>query len=625
MPSVGIGYAPALLPDELLYSWLGRLALLNTAGPPRQCLELIFGSRTGIPGIDLPTRLVAIQERLGSWLPFGTTEELLDLGTLLPYHRPFMTGDRYVSVRKTILHGEGAGLKTQMGRVANRFGTSSPLRFCSECIADSIARHGSPYWMRRHQLPGINSCTRHAVKLLQVPQPSLRSDRQRFITPMALVTAQSQPQRDARQLKFAELSQTLLVSRLPVMDSQQRSATYRRSATALGFRSRYGRIDHRALAQAMRAHFEDFDGFDHQERLLASSAVPLRWIRDLIERPERSVHPICHLLLIDFLFGSIPAFERAFSLQKDTEPPDTQGRSLHLAPLQHSPSDIDSEAALLDTSQSCRQVAILLGKSVTTVVAQRRARGIPISERRKHLTSDILERVRSELSSGAPAAQVAARCGVSLSTVYRALAEHSLSSESQKARRLENETKQRRERWLTAITACRKSGMNSVRVAAPADYAWLYRRDRNWLASTRQPSPRKGSSKPRVDWVQRDIDLCRQVNAHLNVLRNKSPRRQITRTLLIRPLGEAKVRRNMHLLPMLSALLRQVVESREAFRIRRVDTAIAALVRRGGDIQIWRVKRLSGLRAWSDFLSEYARNEIDRLNAQNPIHTRSVP
>jgi hypothetical protein len=624
MPSVGIAYAPALLPDELLYSWLGRLAALNTAGAPRQCLELIFGSGTGIPGIDLPTRLLAIQERLGSWLPFGTTEELLDLGTLLPYHRPFLPGDRYAFVHKTILQGDGKGLKTQMGRVANRFGTSSSLRFCAECIAESIDRHGSPYWMRRHQLPGINCCTKHVAKLLQVPQPSLRSDRQRFITPMGLVTVQPQPQRDTRQLKFAELSQSLLFSRLPVMDSQQRSATYRGSALALGFRSRYGRIDHEALAQAIRMHFEDFEGFDHRERLLASTATPLRWIRDLIERPERSVHPICHLLLIDFLFGSIPAFESAVSLQKNIEPADSQSCGLSPVPLQATRSDIDSEAVLFDTSQSCRQIATLLGKSVTTVVAQRRARRILINERRKHLTPNILERVRSELSSGAPAAQIAVRCEVSLSTVYRVRAEHSLPRKSQQVQRLENEMRVRRERWLVAITACRTAGVSSARAAAPADYAWLYRHDRNWLVSTTQPIPRKCSTKPRVDWAQRDSDFCQQVKSHLAMLRNEAPQKQVTFTLLIRPLGEAKIRRNMHLLPMLHALLRRVVESPEAFRIRRVDMAIAALVGRAADIQLWRVKQLSGLRTWSDFLSEYTRNEIERLNAQNPIRTHSV-
>jgi hypothetical protein len=620
VPSICIGYAPPLLPDELLYSWLGRLALLNAMGSPRECLARIFGSKTVVPSIDLPRRLLSVQQRLGGWLPFQTTDQLLDSGTLLPYHRPFLTPSRYDSVRRTLLQGDGKGLKTQLGRVANRFGANPSLRLCVECMADSFARHGSPYWMRRHQLPGVNCCTIHGIPLLHLPPLSLRTDRQRFIAPSALI-ARPNSKADAVQLRFAQLSEELLFSKLPVIDAQRRSVAYSHSVLALGLRSRRGRVDYRGLADAVRRSFKDFDGFDHRERLLATSANPLGWIKDLIERPERSAHPICHLLLIDFLFGSIPAFETACLSQDHVDATTHHQRSPNLPTARDSPADIDCESALRDTSLSCRAVAILLGRSVTTVVNLRRERGIPISERRKSLTPTILASVRSELSSGSALPIVASRCGVSLSTVYRILAEYPALQRPQHVQRLEADTTRRRQRWLTALAKHRDRGVNATRAAAPADYAWLYKHDRSWLTSTTQQIRHAHEVGLRVDWMERDTQLCEQVLRHLATLRNETPPQRITRTRLLRPLGETMVQRNIQCLPMLHALLSQVAESQEAFRVRRVDFAISALASSGGPIQVWRVRRLAGLRIWSDALANHANREIERLNAENSVCT----
>ena len=92
MLSSRIAYAPELLPDELFYSWLARLAQLNAIGSPRECLMRIFGINSIVPSVDLPTRLLAAQLHMGDCSPFETLDDLLEAGTLLPYHRPFQIG-----------------------------------------------------------------------------------------------------------------------------------------------------------------------------------------------------------------------------------------------------------------------------------------------------------------------------------------------------------------------------------------------------------------------------------------------------------------------------------------------------------------------------------------------------
>lgn len=644
MSGTGVAYAPPLLPDELLYSWLARVAALNAMGAPRDVLKLLFGCRTLVPSVDLPTRLLSMAHRLGGWLPFTTLDELLEGGTLLPYHRPFLTAESHSRVRHSLLHGNGKGLKTLMGRVANRFGAHPALRSYPGCSADSWSRYGSLYWMRRHQLPGVNCCAIHGV-LLQGTPLQARTHRHRLLLPKAAPRTEHTVLADARQLRFAQLSQDLVDGALPVIAPVQRAATYRAAALAMGYGTRRGRVEFPALADALRRRFDDFEGFDHQGRLLSTAAQPLGWLRPLFDKPQRSLHPICHLLLIEFLFGSVAAFKAACA----TCNPAPQAGHLEELCLAHtarasggagaaeahaSPSEqaIEHDDILCDPSLSCREVAARIGKSVTTVVAWRRARAMPIRERRKSLHPTVIDRVLKATGSLCSLPAVAARTGVSLSSVYRILAQYPATPRPRQDASDIAQGPLRRERWVAALRACGKEGMGPVtaaRARAGADYAWLYRHDRVWLAATtlkaEPPSQHRNYGPSRVDWVRRDADLCQLLQQQLGIFRDELSPRRVTKTRLMRPLGETMVRRNLGQLPQLAALLDKEVESALAFGMRRVDHAIALLVSEGAQLQLWRVQRLAGLRRWSPDLITHANRQVERLNAQNSLRPHGLP
>lgn len=613
-------------------------------GAPRDVLELVFGSRTIVPSVDLPTRLLAMAHRMGGWLPFSNLDELLEVGTLLPYHRPFLTTEIHSRVRHGLLQGNGNGLKTLLGRVANRFGAHPALRSCPGCMADSWSRHGSLYWMRQHQLPGVNCCAIHGIQLHDVPLQA-RTHRQRLLLPIATPGTQHAIPADARQFRFAKLSQDLVEGALPAIAPVQRAATYRAAALALGYGTRRDRVEFPALIDAVRQRFDDFEGFDHQGRLLATAAQPLGWLRPLFDKPQRSLHPICHLLLIEFLFGSVPAFKAA-CVGCDPAP---QARSLDVLSLAHtakapgvageveahaSPSGraVDHEDTLRDPSLSCRTVAERIGKSVTTVVAWRRARAIPIRERRKSLHPTVIDQVLKAVCSLCSLPAVAARTGVSLSSVYRILAQYPATPRPHQDAAGIAQGPLRRARWVAALQACGKEGMGLVtaaRARAGADYAWLYRHDRAWLVSTTLkavPSSQPCHNGPvRVDWARRDAELCQLLQQQLGMLRDEVPPRRLTKTRLMRPLGETMVRQNLGRLPELGAMLDEVVESELVFGMRRIDHAIDRLVRDGAQLQLWRIQRLAGLRRWSNALTTHANQQIDRLNAQNSLRPDGLP
>lgn len=628
MPSSRIAYAPELLPDELFYSWLARLAHLNAMGSPRECLMRIFGTNSIAPSVDLPTRLLAAQHQLKGCSPFKTLVELLEDGTLLPYHRPFLNPAAYSRVLEILVHGDGRGLKTLIGRVANRFGAHPPLRSCPACLTDSINRHGGLYWMRRHQLPGVTCCSVHGIPL-QALSLEARTHRQRLVLPVMVCQSPGMVRASAGQMRLAELSEELISASMPVLDPHYRSVTYQTAATALGFAKRRGRVDFAKLASAVRCRFENFDGFEHQVRLLASETTPLSWLRPLIERPERSLHPICHLLLIEFLFGSAAAFGSAYAdlvMRPSTvhaipARPDIFKSTPTRLPANH-------EAEFRDASMSCRQVAVLTGHSVTTIVAWRRNHSIPIRERRKSLSPSKVKQVLQALDMDASLHSVAERAGVSLSSVYRILTEHPTARQSRHDQALAFQKTLRRRRWSASLHSCldhEDGRVLATRAKAGADYAWLYRHDRAWLLATTRATPRPERVSIRVDWARRDSELSHLLLQQVDLLRAEHPPQRLTKTRLLRALGDVMVRRNLHNLPNVGAHLTQAVESAHAFGVRRIEYALAALTSNESDLQLWRVKRLAGLRVWSPALTAHANSQIERFNAQNPVCTGCLP
>lgn len=221
---------------------------------------------------------------------------------------------------------------------------------------------------------------------------------------------------------------------------------------------------------------------------------------------------------------------------------------------------------------------------MTTVVALRRARAIPIQERRKSLHPTVIDQVLKALGSLCSLPAVAKRTGVSLSSVYRILGQYPTTPRPRQDEDGIAQGPLRRASWVAALQACRMEGMGGVaaaRARAGADYAWLYRHDRAWLVSTNNAVPsfkRRNGGSGRVDWVRRDTELCQLLQQQLSQLRDEAPPQRLTKTRLLRSLGETMVRRNLGQLPQLVVLLDKEVESEQAFGMRRVDYAVALLV-----------------------------------------------
>lgn len=602
---------PELLPDELLYSFVGRMSAMNALGNTRERMHLLFGAKNLIPVVDMPTRVEHLQLALGSLSPWKSGMEAIDDATVYPYHRPFVPLQRNLAIESILLGSSGKSLKTLLGRVANRFGAAPKLRFCTACLAADTHEYGAPYWHRAHQLPGVMACQIHGQGLLEYSKTFHLTDRQRISLAPAVVAEGVTPSTPhLHQIAFALLSQELLRARLPVLGKACQSA-YRGTIKDFGLMRRQY-IDYRALAIAVRAHYCDFDGFSHRDRILSTKRKPLSWLRSLIERPDRSSHPICHLLLIGFLFQTVEKFRACVT----SESTSINGKpSVHIAARTSRLSPVPDHALLEDVSLSCREVAGLTKRSVTTIVQHRRILGVKISERPKNSRPGMTMQILELLYAGVAPTQIAKNCSTSLSTVYRLRAQSHEFVQMIEARSFEEERVRRRQRWTTLISESGTIGPKALRGKCSKDFAWLYRNDREWLQDICVRLRIRREPHARVDWVARDNSYCAMVRAYVETVQSAGVRPRISRTLMARHVGEATVRANLARLPKFVALLSELEENKLSYQCSRIKYATDKLIQDGQPIVRWKIQRSAGVRDWKPCHTIYMQSIIDSREA----------
>ena len=126
--------------------------------------------------------------------------------------------------------------------------------------------------------------------------------------------------------------------------------------------------------------------------------------------------------------------------------------------------------------------------------------------------------------------------------------------------------------WLDARREDPKAGLKALRSKTPGAYSWLYGNDADWLREHLPPRKERRVRQPRIDWMARDAQLAAEVSASALRLRNTPGRPvQITLSAIGRETGQlALLQQHPDKLPRSSQAVRDVVETREDFAVRRL-------------------------------------------------------
>lgn len=165
--------------DEAFYSLIARYQEHLNLSTYKLNMTL-FGSANLRHNIVIPKKLAAFSEKHGS--KFGLTYQILhDNHTLLPLLKKF--DQKFVNIQE---------IKEPTKLLCKSFNYRWQFKYCPICFKESLSAIGEPYWNRLHNIPHIQICLLHKVKL-EAWIPSTSVILNSSIQPASTLTISSNP------------------------------------------------------------------------------------------------------------------------------------------------------------------------------------------------------------------------------------------------------------------------------------------------------------------------------------------------------------------------------------------------------------------------------------------------
>ena len=594
-----LAYFPSSYPEEIFYGICARFADQMKFRSHRVVLKALFGTESIIPILDLPCHLANFLNRL----PLGhhyDVDRIIDRHTLLPYFAPFLASKRTEQIRNQMIHGNGQAIKMTTGIVASRIRPPQYLRYCPLCATNDRDQSGEYYWHRVHQIPGVLVCPTHNVWLQNSSAlVTNRRLRQEFITAESSINLIEQ-KTVILDLEYRDLFLQLAKDTLWLLQQTNLNwGPHQLRETYMSFLEDRGLVTP-ARSIRLRDLMEQFIT-KYPTKLLLFLGCPLEnnitenWLIRFFHSPDNAQHPLHHLLMIHYLGIEVQDF---FKPHKEREPfgkppwPCLNPVSEHyLQPriqvCSITTSSYTSVNPIGTFACDCGYVYSRTGADrspdewltadrvlsygpIWQAFLQDKWQNPELSLRsiafQLRVDSLTVKRQAVKLGLSYP------RAGMKNNSVSRRERYHPITQGNYSI----NDQSKHRAAWQTTVEKYPNMGVNFVRNISRADYAWLYRHDRNWL-KCHLPGRKKSKQSPcRIDWHDRDVIISHAVSKSAVQLRQAQERpKRFSITAIARETGHlAVIEKHGEKLPLTLALLIKLAESRSDFAIRRVLWAI---------------------------------------------------
>ncbi len=170
-------------------------------------------------------------------------------------------------------------------------------------------------------------------------------------------------------------------------------------------------------------------------------------------------------------------------------------------------------------------------------------------------------------------------------------------------------------------------GMNrtDIRKDLSKQYIWLYRHDKEWLMDNLpiccDMKKVDYKSDQRVNWQERDIQICNVIKEEYEDIIRSDKLIRITRSLLGKRTGySSMIEKCIKKLPLTNLLLEQICESVEGFQKRRLNKVCKEIFEEKGELKKWEVIRKAGIRKKYEIkLESFIDGIIDKYSNLNYI------
>lgn len=545
-----LAYFPEVLPDELLYSVLARLARHTGGGGPAATMRSLFGKSTSVASLDLPNRLATLAARIDPARAIDA-DWLINRTTLFPYYTAFSTPAITAAVH-VAMRTDGGSVHLRLGVAASRVRKPSHLRYCVECAAAMSRDHGEQYWRRSHQLPGIVVCPEHMCVLSESSVLLAATNRHEFIAADARSCPVDGPRaceanvpRDIAILASItrESERILAGDREP---SDLSHAAYRARLAEIGLMRSDRRVDQVALAAKLwETHG---DGLRHLPSIVRDGRCG-EWLTEITRSRRKALHPLFHAVLRSFL-----ASERMSRSSPFGQPP---WQCLNVLADHHGRSVVTSVRHHRNRLTTVAVFECACGYAYTKCSHDDGRVGPPRYQSYGPLLEPALRRL---VVPGAALRSVARDVALDPKTLLREMASLGIGS----------------------LWACKASG-----------------RARSKRLEPRVPERRcksRNAPLPRIDWAALDLQLVERLAREAAAIRDARPPLRVTPAEMERRLGRRGwLGKRRDKLPLATRQLTTLTEELAAFRLRRIDWIIARELRDGSPVMPWKVMRAAGL------------------------------
>lgn len=455
------------LPDETLFSLCSRQHLVMGNLNPATTSIAVLGLRQQFIKHDIPCGIAALEKTGFEY--WGSAESVILNHTIFSLFVPFQNKVKIEDAIRTVKSGRIDSTKYRLGLVSSGFGAEHPLKACLYCMREDMHTHGIAYWHLTHQYPGVLICPRHQAWLMASTKSRRWSGRFEWSLPAEeFLIEQASSQKLWSRPVFLALADDVIdlasIGRATSFESWAVAATYR-TAVLQGSR-----------AASLLERTEPLRRFHLFESLPADKKSSESFVNQLIRSPRRSIHPLKHLVLIDWLFDDLHSFLEAYKVE---------------------------------VTRSAQQVASTPSRAPDMRVSLSSS-GAPAKNapRPKRLKGQLKEDLLSKLAEGLSKQVLCKEFQITVSTINKLLCAHpAIYAIALKARQ-SREIDEHRSQWQHLHGLYPELGVQALRNTMPPLYAWLYRNDKAWLIAEAQTFTKPAHvNKPHVDWEARDYRL----------------------------------------------------------------------------------------------------------------------
>ncbi|MDD7795899.1 TnsD family Tn7-like transposition protein [Clostridium sp. 'White wine YQ'] len=610
---------PALYKDELLYSILGRYHLTDGNRNTKILFKQLFGKSTVTPVIDIPCNI----EKFSNCIPENlgySSNEIIKNYTLFPLYSPFMDIGKRQECIDIIKFKDGKGIKHKIGIIAGSICKKKNIYYCPECVKFEITNYGETFIHRLHQVQGVHICEKHCCKLKEYKNVLKSKASFNYIDIRKIDDSPEYISDRKVYLKLLKISQEvkyLLENDLSLHLDQN---TIRQRYYNILFEKGYITANNNVKQSKLMDDFINYYGDD----FLVNVGSPIsisnesNWLKVMLRKPKQKIHPIRHILFIDFLVGSIEQFIMY-----------TNKKNVYLCLnrwCNHYKDNNMTKFKITADYKTRELVATVKCENCGFIYSRKVNKDMNKVGRIKNFgpvwCNKLAEVLRSNMSLRAMSREMGCDCKTIVKYAEKLRYSNLTCSDMNIGNEKNDNTNEmnfgERNNYRNSIIKFMEKNpcmtISSIRLNRYKEFAWLYKNDRDWLHDN-LPEPRRNRHKEynKVDWEKRDNILLMLLKNDYNSIKRSQETVRITKTLLGRRVGKLSyIEKKLDKLPLCKEYLESVQETVEEYQIRRVYSVCSDLINRNESIVGWKVRKLAGLK---NNISEIVKQKIERAIA----------